>query len=389
MKIAQQLTTLILLAALVILTTPVMAAEDDAKAFGQFQEVLEGINDKSFAQIQKTIDKTDMTNRVYSARAVANDVKQVFSANFWQFIENGFIMNLPELGSRSEAEVVDFEFQDGLGRAAVRFNLPQYAYAFQVFDLRHDGRGRLKIIDWFDSTTGQMFTAEVAEALTVLMPTKEATRRQISIESPSDLQLFQVTEIFKATRDMQPPRFFEIYDAFDEQLTREPFIARKAVIMAFLLEDVDRFERALDLFVDVYAGNSDFSLMASDMYMVIKAYDKSYASLQDFHENYSVEEGALPARLSALALALGKIEDAEKHAVEATVNEPLLELGWWALLRARSAAENNQGSIEVLVHLEDNFGHRLDEAKLRRDKYRGFTQLASSQDFKDWRASRD
>lgn len=388
MKIAKQLSPLIAFA-LVIVATPVIAAEDDANAFGQFQEMLEGINNQSFAQIQRVIDKTDMTNRVYSARTVEIDAKQVFSANFWQFIESGFMSNLPIVESRSLAEVVDFEFQDGLGRAAVRFNLPKYAYAFQVFDLRHDNRGRLIIVDWFDSTTGQMFTAEIAEALTVLMPTKEATRQQISVESPSDLQLFQVTEIYKATRDMQPPRFFEIYDAFDEQLQREPFIARHAVKMAFLLEDIERFEHSLEVFNDVYAENSDFSLMMSDMYMVMKAYDKSYASLQRFHENYSISEGALPARLSALALALGNTEEAESYAVEATVDEPLLELGWWSLLRARAAAGNYQGSIEVLTHLEDNFGHRLDLAKLRRDKFRGFTTLAASQEFKDWRASRD
>jgi len=389
MKIAKQLTPLIALTVVLGVATPVNAAEDDAKAFGQFQEVLEGINDETFAQIQRVIDKTDMTNRVYSARTVENDARQVFSANFWQFIESGFMSTLPNVGSRSLAEVVDFEFQDGMGRAAVRFNLPQYAYAFQVFDLRHDNRGRLIIVDWFDSSTGQMFTDEIAEALTVLMPTKETTRRQISVESPSDLQLFQVTEIYKATRDIQPPRFFEIYDAFDEQLKREPFIARHAVKMAFLLEDIDRFEQSLEVFNDVYVENSDFGLMMSDMYMVMKAYDKSYASLQKFHESYSVNEGALPARLSALALALGKSEDAETYAVEATVDEPMLELGWWSLLRARAAIENNQGAIEVLAHLEDNFGHRLDVAKLRRDKFRGFTKLAASQEFQDWRASRN
>jgi hypothetical protein len=389
MKIAKQLIPLIALAVVVIVATPVMAAEDDSEAFGQFQEVLEGINNQSFAQIQRVIDKTDMTNRVYSARTVEIDAKQVFGANFWQFIESGFMSNLPNVGSRSVAEVVDFEFQNGLGRAAVRFNLPQYAYAFQVFDLRHDNRGRLIIVDWFDSSTGQMFTAEIAEDLTVLMPTKEATRRQISVESPSDLQLFQVTEIFKATRDTQPPRFFEIYDAFDEQLQREPFIARNAVKMAFALEDVDRFERSLAVFNDIYAENSDFALMTSDMFMIMKAYDESYASLRQFHENYSVDEGALPARLSALALVLGKTGDAETYAIEATVDEPSLELGWWSLLRARAAAENNQGSIEVLTHLEDNFGHRLDVAKLRRDKFRGFTKLVNSQEFKDWRAGRN
>jgi len=89
-----------------------------------------------------------------------------------------------------------------------------------------------------------------------------------------------------------------------------------------------------------------------------------------------------------MALATGKPIEAEKFAVEATTDEPTLELGWWSLLRVRSSTKNYEGSIEALTQLEDTFGQRLDEAKLRRDKFRGFTQLVGSQEFKDWRASR-
>ena len=122
---------------------------------------------------------------------------------------------------------------------------------------------------------------------------------------------------------------------------------------------------------------------------VIEDYEKSYEMLHKFHENFSVNEGALPAKLSALALATGKAEDAEKYALEATSNEPTLELGWWSLLRARAGAGDSQGAIEALTFLEDNFGHRLDAAKLRRDRFRAFRALAESQEFKDWRARRD
>ena len=99
--------------------------------------------------------------------------------------------------------------------------------------------------------------------------------------------------------------------------------------------------------------------------------------------------GGWVAVLSALALATGKAEDAEKFAVAATIDEPALELGWWSLLRARSAANDYDGALDALTYLEDHFSHRLDEAKLRRDKFRAFTNLVASQEFKDWRAGRD
>ncbi len=386
MKIVKAITTLV---ALTMVVAPLFAADGDSKVFEQFQGIVEGINSQSFLQIQSAIDKTDMSNRILNARLIEPDAKQVLNEDFWQIVEAGFRQNLPPPGSKVEATLIDFAFENGTGRAALRFKQPNFEYAYQVFDLRQDSRGRLQIVDWFDTSTGQMFSADIGEDVAILMPTKAATRKQISIANPSDLQLFQVTEIFKASRDRQAARFFEIYDEFNDQLKREPFIAKYAVFMALMLKDMDRFAHALDLFVDVFANDPNFALVMSDFQVMVGAYDQSYASLSRFHDNFPLKEGAIPARLSALALALGDLEDAEKYGVEATEDEPSLELGWWSLLRARARSQNHAGAIEALTYLEDNFGHRLDESKLRRDKYRGFATLVSSQEFKDWRAGRN
>ncbi len=386
MKTARQITAFVVLT---ILAAPSLAADNDAKAFGQFQQILVDINNRSFESMQKAIDKTDLSSRIYKSRVVEDDVKQVFSFNFWQFIESGFMQKLPAEGSNVEAKLVEFAFENGKGRAAIRYALPKYEYEFQVFELRHDSRGRLKVVDWFDTRAGQMFTAEIGESLTILMPTKDATRKLISVKELSDLQLFQITEIYKASRDMQPPRFFEIYDDFNDELRREPFIAKYAAFMAFLMKDMDRFVQALEIFVEAFSNDPNFALVMSDYYAAIDDYGQSYALLSRFHSNFSITEGALPAKLSALALALGKLEEAEKFAVEATVDEPSLELGWWSLLRARSRSQYHLGAIEALTYLEDNFGHHLDEAKLRRDKFRGFARLVESEEYKEWRAGRD
>ncbi len=385
----ENLKTATFLAMLTLVAAPLFAAEGDDKALGQFQQILVGIDGRKFAPIQAAIDQADLSNRILNSRIIEPAARKVLNDNFWEIIEESFLQNLPSAGSNIKAQLVDFAFENGQGHAGVRFNQPNFEYAYQVFELRYDGRSRLKVVDWFDSSKGLKFSAEIGEALVILMPTKAATQKQISIKDPSDLELFQVTEIFKAARDSQPARYFQIYDEFSETLRREPFIAKNAVFLALASKDTDRFVPTLEIFAEVFAQDSKFALVMSDLFVRSQKYEEAYESLKRFHADFSLQEGAIPARLSALALALGLIKDAEMYAVEATEDEPTLELGWWSLLRARARAEDHQGSIEALTFLEDNFGHRLDEAKLRRDKFQGFASLVSSEKFKEWRDGRN
>ena len=386
MKIAKQIAMVVVIT---VLTPPLFAAEDDAKAVGQFQEIVAAIEQRSFERIKDVFDQTDMMNRVYSHQSVEADVRDYLSTNFWWFVESEFLQSIPSAETKLDVDLIEFSFQDGRGRAAVRYKMPRYMYAITVFDLRHDKRGRLKIVDWFDTRAGSMLSAQIGDSLLTIKPTTEATRKLLAIKNPSDLQVFQFTEILKADRDREAQRFFEIYDDLDEQLKREVLIVRRAVQMAVRIKDIARMLNTLDIFVEVSADDPNLGQMISEIRIMLGDYEDAYQALRRFHESFSVEEGAIPAKLSALALATGKPEEAEKFALEATVDEPELELGWWSLLRVRAAVQDYAGSLEALTHLEDNFGHRLDAAKLRRDKFRAFTKLANSQEFKDWRASRD
>ena len=81
------------------------------------------------------------------------------------------------------------------------------------------------------------------------------------------------------------------------------------------------------------------------------------------------------------------MEQAEEYALGATQAEPDLELSWWSLLRARTAAGDYAGATDAMTQLEDRFDHLLIPQKLRRDRF--LKVLIDQQEYKDWRAGRD
>ncbi len=380
--------TTVLLMLLVVAVYPVSAAEDDAKARDQFDDVLAAFNDSSIEMLQPSLDQADLANRVLSQLPAELQVREMFNQGFEGFVAAAFAMSLHNPTSSDSAEVVSFEFQDGKGQAVVRDRIPGYRYAYLVMDLRHDRRGDLKVVDWFDTKRGQSFTGVMSDMLTTLMPTKATTRDLLSMREPTDLQLFQATEILKAARDPSSPRFFEIYADLDESLKNQPLIARFAMNRVAGAQDGDQFSEVLKRFVDTYENNPEYAAAISDFFVQVRAYQDSYDALQRFQQHFDVKEGGVPGRLSALALVLGDTEKAEEYALQATAAEPTFELGWWSLLRARAAVQDFAGCVEVLTVFEDNFDNRIDAAKLRRDPFRAFNGLAGSDEFKNWRAAR-
>jgi tetratricopeptide (TPR) repeat protein len=371
-----------------VLTFSVIAADGDDAARSQFEDFYDQRNDSKDKLVKRAIDRVDLTRRVFAVQALDAEVKRAFDDNFWKIVGPAFFDGTGYVDAKYAAQIVDFVFRDGKGRAVVRFRLPRHNYVYQIWDLRHNNRGRLKVVDRFESTDGQLVSVTMSEALSLQAPSRAATRRLLSVSSPSDQQIFQVTELLKAARDQQGPRFFEIYDDLDPRTKKEPLIVKHAMKLAHAVQNADRYRMVLNDYVAVNKNNPNVALLIATSYFTIGDYEKSYMALERFHEHIDMREGAIPARLSALALASGKNEAAVEYAEEATQDEPGLELGWWSLLRARVQLSDFEGALEALTHLEDDFGHTLDAAQLRRDRFRGFIRLSESEVFEKWRETR-
>lgn len=362
----------------------VSAATDAEKAREQFEEIVAAINEKNFEPIRAAIDQTDMINRVFSVRPITDEAQAAFRSGFWEGVEPAAMGDMPQV----KGELVEFSFSGGRGTGVIRFAFPGYVFVYQKWSLRHDSRGRLKVIDWRDPGMAESFVGQISASLVVSMPSKAVARQVLNMQSASEGAVFQAAEMLKAIRDQQPDRFFEIYGQQDLLVRKQFLIATGAIQFAFAARDTNRLLPALELFASTYGDDPDYALGIANTFFAMDDYGRAFDYMAASHRHFDVKEGGIPSRLSALALVLGKTEEAASYALTATQDEPTLELGWWSLLRARARAGDFEGALEPMAYLEDNFNKRMDEAKLRRDQFGAFIKLAESDEFQKWRATR-
>lgn len=363
------------------------AQSNDDLARASFQAVIDDLNRNSFEEFHDAVDKKALLGRVVGAYLIEPEIRDQLSGMFEEWVQEMFVDTFPPSKTEIIGTVVAFENYGDSARALVRFESSGYRFAYHVYEMEVDSKGRIGILDWTDFYGGGLFSQQAAAAFVRTMPTQDATLQMLENKDIDEGRLFQVAELFKAVRDKSHERFFKIYDAMDEQLRAERVVTRLNLQMTQKWNDRARLGRAYESVAKNFPDEPLFSQPLIEYYISTGQFDKVITELDILQKGLGVVDGATESLKVSAAMALGDMERAGEYALSATQAEPGLELGWWSLLRAHTAAQDYAGAMEAMTELEDRFGHLLIPQKLRRDRF--LKGLIDQQEYKDWRAKRD
>ena len=364
-----------------------VAEFSDEVAQGNFQAVIEDLNNNSFRSFHAAIDKKALLGRVIGAYLIEPDIRDQLDELFDEWVEEQFIASFPPSNTEIVGTVVTFESFGDSARALVRYESSGYRYAFHSYELTVASNGNIGIVDWTDYYKGGLFSEEAAASFVRTLPTLQATQQLLDNQNLDEGRLFQVSELFKAVRDNSHGRFFSIYDAMDEELKAERVVVRLNLQMTQTWNDTARRGRAVEAVAANFPGDPLFSQPLIEFFIATSQFERSITELETLQKGLGVVDGATESLKATAAMALGEMQRAEEYALSATQVEPDLELGWWSLLRVRTAAGDYVGATEAMTQLEDRFQYLLIPQKLRRDRF--LKVLIDQEEYKDWRAGRD
>ena len=347
-----------------------------------FQDIVDDLNKNSFERFAHAVDQEDMLERIFGLRLIDPKVKKSFREGFDDRLEGFLKSAFASTEGNVRAAWLGFGSKGNRGKAIVRYDLPDFQFNYHEYELRLDKSGRVFIVDWVDFLDGEKFSEGVGVVLISLNHGKPAVRKLMDYQGPTEQQVFQMTELLKAYRDNQVDRYFDILKTVDEKLRSQ----RATVLMSVHLTRATRNRRKLrTALIDVakyFPAEPLFSLMLLDYYFPARNYDLAMEALLRLKSRLGVLDSAMSARLSAAALVMGNTEEALTFAEEAIQLEPGLELGWWSVLRARTALEQFAEAVEALDVLEKQFGYTLSPQAFEKDP--SMAALLQSSEYEDW-----
>lgn len=352
-----------------------------------FQEIVADLNNNSLERFAHAIDRDDMLERIFGLRLIDQKVKQSFRERFDDNLVDILSSAFADSRGNIRAAWLGFGSKGDRGKAIVRYDLPDFQFNYHEYELRLDGKGRVVIVDWVDYMDGETFSDAVGVQLVAVNPGKPAVRKLLDFQGPTEQQTFQMTELLKASRDMQVDRYFDILGNLDETLRSQRVVVLTSVHLTKATRNRRKLRTAL-IDVDKYFPEEPlYSLMLLDYYFPSRKYDQAMQALLRLQSRLGVPDAAMAARLSAASLVMGDAEDALGHADEAVRMEPGLELGWWSALRARTALSQYAGAVEALDELEKTFGYTLGPEAFEKDP--SMADLLLSSEYEKWLDSRE
>ena len=352
-----------------------------------FQEIVADLNNNSLERFAHAIDRDDMLERIFGLRLIDQKVKQSFRERFDDNLVDILSSAFADSRGNIRAAWLGFGSKGDRGKAIVRYDLPDFQFNYHEYELRLDGKGRVVIVDWVDYMDGETFSDAVGVQLVAVNPGKPAVRKLLDFQGPTEQQTFQMTELLKASRDMQVDRYFDILGNLDETLRSQRVVVLTSVHLTKATRNRRKLRTAL-IDVDKYFPEEPlYSLMLLDYYFPSRKYDQAMQALLRLQSRLGVPDAAMAARLSAASLVMGDAEDALGHADEAVRMEPGLELGWWSALRARTALSQYAGAVEALDELEKTFGYTLGPEAFENDP--SMADLLLSSEYEKWLDSRE
>ena len=352
-----------------------------------FQEIVDDLNNSSLERFARAIDRDDMLERIFGLRLIDQRVKQGFRESFDDNLLNILKSAFAPTQGNIRAAWLGFGAKGDRGRAIVRYDLADFQFNYHEYELRLDSKGRVVIVDWVDFMDGENFSDGVGTQLVAMNPGKPAVRKLLDFQGPTEQQTFQMTELLKASRDMQLDRYFDILGSMDDRLRSQRVVVLGSVHLTKATRNRRKLRTAL-IDVDRYFPDEPlYSLMLLDYYFPSRKYEEAMQALIRLQSRLGVPDAAMAARLSAASLVLGNGEDALSYANRALQLEPGLELAWWSALRSRAALEQYDGAVEALDQLEKTFGYTLGPEAFEKDP--SMADLLLSSEYEQWLGSRE
>lgn len=270
--------------------------------------------------------------------------------------------------------------------ALMRIDYGDNGTGYLDMHLVRDKNGMVRIVDWYDYSTGQLYTQSLRQLIGLMSPTPTILGKLFDAVSRRKESINAVMELISLHKSQKYPEAVKLFLTLHEDLRKDRMLNIVAVQAANMSNDDALYHKTLANLDRYFSSDPSMAFLLIDYYFLEQKFDKALAALDQVQKSFGAEDAALDSLKANTHLSAKNYSQAARHAQHAIAIEPEYEGSYWSLINALVQDKKYAGAITVAKDLEDGFGYDMGPESLGASAV--FEPFIQSAEYRRWRSAK-
>lgn len=349
--------------------------------------VVEGFTNRDPGPFLQAIDYDRVLDIAFTGLLVDQKRKQAFYRNYKseraaQIVKQLF-QRIPEGGY---SKLLRIKMEGDIGHALVRMDFGDFGLGYMDIHLTRGNNGKIKIIDWFNYATGQLYTETLRQYIATISPTPTLLGKVYDITSNRKENADALVELMTMYIRGENEKAVRKFLTLDEELRKSRLLNIIAFQSASAPDDMESYRKVLKNIERYFNDDEGMSYLLLDYYYLEGDYEKAMKAVDRVQSNFGVEDAGILALKANLLVEIGKVQEAAAYARRAIELEPEYEHSYLSLLVAQIEQKQYAQAISTADTLEQRFYYDFSPQVLSDNEF--FADFLESAEYRKWRNGR-
>ncbi len=364
------------------------AKQDDVTAFqSQVDKIINGFNTANPKPFNQAINADRILETAFSDMILTSKWERDFKAGLK-------LAMTTQLGKKIIAQIPDGAYvkllrlkpEGDTVKALIRLDYGDTGNGYMDLHLAKDNDGKVSIVNWYDYSSGQLYSEYIRQATATLSPTPTVLGKLFDFASNRKANMDQVAKLITMNKEGKHKEVVKKFMSLDESLRKSRFLNIIAVLAANMSDDMDLYVQALSNLEKYFADDPSMTFLLLDYYFLEKQYGKVLKALDQVQKSFGVEDASITFMKSNAYLMQDMLPEAIAQAKHAIELEPEYEDSYWALINAQIPSKQYRQAVATARILEEQFDYDMGPQSLGSNE--AFVPLTRSAEYKKWRSTK-
>lgn len=350
------------------------------------QQITDGFTARNTESFDHALDPDKILDTVFDDLLIDPEWEKGFRTGVKKAIRSKLGQQIvSQMPQDAFAKLLRVKHDGEKGLALIRIDYGDNGNGYIDLHLEAGSNGVISITNWFDYSTGQLYTQSLRQVIATMSPTPTVLGKVFDLATNKKENADVLTSMIELNKQQKHAELVRYFLSLDTEYRKSRLMNIISLQAANSSGDMKLYQQMLKNVAQHFSDDETMAYQLLDYYFLEGDYNKVIATADQLQSSFGVEDANMIIIKSNAYAEQGDHIKAIAEANHAIELEPEYEYGYWSLITAQLAAEKYQDAVGTAQALESGFNYDMSPDSLSGNDI--YTAFIESKPYRQWRSS--